>query len=116
MNSSARVKKAPRLFGTMDSSSSKPSRPGPRVTAPRRPLTNAARRDIRRHVALAAEMKCYSVEVNGVVWTLHHSLLFNNMEPGLQRGSHTFQNQVATRASGSGIKSYGDLSASELSR
>ena len=56
----------------MDSSSFLPSRPGPRETTPRRPLTKAARRDVRRRLALAAEMKVFSVSIDGVVWTLFH--------------------------------------------
>ena len=60
------------IFGTMDSSSPFPSRPGPRETTPRRPLTKAARRDVRRRLALAAEMKVFSVSIDGVVWTLFH--------------------------------------------
>ena len=66
------VSKKKRLFGTMDSSSFLPSRPGPRETTPRRPLTKAARRDVRRRLALAAEMKVFSVSIDGVVWTLFH--------------------------------------------
>ena len=44
----------------------------PRETTPRRPLTKAARRDVRRRLALAAEMKVFSVSIDGVVWTLFH--------------------------------------------
>ena len=59
-----------------------PLRAGPRMTFPRRPLTKAARRDIRRHVALAAEMNMHSVTLDGVVWTLHHPQLYKPKQPG----------------------------------
>ena len=35
-------------------------------------MSKAARRDVRRAVALAAELKLHSVALHGVVWTLHH--------------------------------------------
>ena len=49
----------------MDTFSSPASHAGPRVTIPRRPLTKAARRDVRRHVALAAELNLHSVMLDG---------------------------------------------------
>ena len=67
----------------MDTFSSPASHAGPRVTIPRRPLTKAARRDIRRHVALAAELNQHSVMLDGVVWTLHHPQLYKPKQSGM---------------------------------
>ena len=44
------------------------------ATRARFPLTKATRRDVRRHVAFAAELGIYSVTLHNVVWTLNQKV------------------------------------------
>ena len=44
------------------------------ATRARFPLTKATRRDVRRHVAFAAELGIYSVTLHNVVWTLNQKM------------------------------------------
>ena len=62
---------------------------------------------------MAAELKCFSVELNGVVWTLHHSMLFGkNQDPGQQRehaegkGSETQANSQRRERSAQRLKDF----------
>ena len=43
-------------------------------------MSKAARRDVRRGVALATELKLHSVALHGVVWTLHRQMQLKQPE------------------------------------